>query len=191
MTEDEHAPRAPREQRGGGERADASAEHDDVVVLRAHRAGLMRTRGRARPCPAAGDHLDAVVGDPLEHGGEQLVLLEEDALAERGLVVAVEDGDGRLREDGAGIHSGVDEVHGAAGDAHAVRERLRLRVDAGERGEERGVDVDDAVRERVEEDRRDEAHEAGEHDARGAVRAERLDDGGVEGLAARDAPCDR
>ncbi len=68
-------------------------------------------------------------------------------------VVAVEDGHRGLGDDRAGVGAGVDEVDGAPGDARPVRERLGLRVDPRERGEERGVDVDDAIGERVEEKR--------------------------------------
>ena len=55
-------------------------------------------------------------------------------------------GDGALHDDRAGVEMFVDEVDGAAGDFHAVRDRLRLRVDAGKRGQQRRMDVQDAVR---------------------------------------------
>ena len=47
--------------------------------------------------------------------------------------------------------AGVDEVDGHAADLHAVRERLRGRVDAGERGQQRRVRVDDAQRKAIDE----------------------------------------
>jgi hypothetical protein len=74
-------------------------------------------------------------------------------------------------------------VDRAAGDPHAVIERLLLRVHAGERGQERRVDVDHPVRIRVEEHRREHAHEAGEHDPVDPGFDERFDERGVEALA--------
>ena len=49
----------------------------------------------------------------------------------------------RLHDDRAGIELAGDEVHGRAGDLHAVRERLVLRIDAGERRQQRRMDVED------------------------------------------------
>ena len=71
--------------------------------------------------------------------------------AERRLVVAVEHRHRRLRDDRPGVGARVDEVHGAAGDARAVVERLPLRVHAGERRQERRVDVEDAAGKGAEE----------------------------------------
>ena len=79
--------------------------------------------------------------------------------------------------------SGVDEVHGGAGDAHAVLERLPLRVEAGKRRQQRRMDVEDAVRKRVEQRRADEAHEAGETDELDAARAQQLGQRAIVGVA--------
>ena len=78
------------------------------------------------------------------------MLLDEDARRQRRHVVAVEHRHRRLRDDRPGVAALVDEVHGAAGDARAVVERLLLRVDAGKRGQQRRVDVDHALRKRRE-----------------------------------------
>ena len=82
----------------------------------------------------------------------------------------------RLHHDRAASSSRGHEVHGRAGDLHAVLERLALRVDAGERRQQRRVDVEDRVRERVEERRADQPHEAGEADERDAARAQLVRD---------------
>ena len=61
------------------------------------------------------------------------------------------DGDGALEDDRPVVDALVDEVDGRAGHPHAVLERLPLRVQALERRQQRRVDVDDALREGVEQ----------------------------------------
>ena len=58
----------------------------------------------------------------------------------------------------------VDEVDRAAGDLNAVFEGLELRVEAREGGQQRGVDVEDALRVGQDESSREQAHVAGEAD---------------------------
>ena len=87
-----------------------------------------------------------------------------DARVQRLRRVAREDGDPLLREDRAAVDALVDEVHGRAGFADAGGELFLDGVRAGERRQERGVDVDDRVREAVEEVDRQQVHVAGEHD---------------------------
>jgi hypothetical protein len=87
-----------------------------------------------------------------------------DAGVEGGGGVVVVHGDGLLGDDGAGIDALIDEVDGAAGDFHAVIEGLFPGFEAGEGGEERGMDVDDAVGEGAEEFAFQDAHETGEDD---------------------------
>ena len=62
------------------------------------------------------------------------MLLDEDARREGVAVVAVGHGHDSLIHDGAAVGALVDEVHGAARDAHAVIEGLALGVDAREGG---------------------------------------------------------
>ena len=76
-----------------------------------------------------------------------------------------------LHDDRAGVELAGDEVHGRAGDLHAVPERLLLRIDAGKRRQQRRVDVEHRVRKRVEQPRADQAHEAGEADERRRARS--------------------
>src|ERR1051325_2648972 len=70
----------------------------------------------------------------------------------------------------------VYEVHRAARDLDAVRERLPLRVQAGERGQQAGMDVQHALRVGAQEAGREQAHEAGEAHPLDAVLAESGDD---------------
>ena len=80
------------------------------------------------------------------------------------IVSLVEDWHARLHDDRAGIELAGDEVHGRPGDLHAMPERLLLRIDAGERRQQRRMDVEHGVGKRVEQPRADQAHEAGEAD---------------------------
>ena len=66
------------------------------------------------------------------------------------------------RHDRAGVEVARDEVDRRARKAHAVLERLTLRVDAGECRQQRRVDVEDGVWKGVEQRRPDEPHEAGQ-----------------------------
>ena len=60
------------------------------------------------------------------------MLLIEDAGRECGGIIVVAQRDCPLDDDRAGVEVLVDEVDGAAGDAHAVIDRLLLSVDPGE-----------------------------------------------------------
>jgi hypothetical protein len=78
--------------------------------------------------------------------------------------VGVEDGHGGLGDDGAAVDALIDEVNGAAGDFDAVFEGLAPGFEARKGGEERWMDVDDAIGEGAEEFAFQDAHEAGEGD---------------------------
>ena len=71
------------------------------------------------------------------------MLLFQDACGESRGVVVFTHLDDALDDDRAGVEVLVDEVHGAAGDFHAVGERLRLRIDAGPIIVQRSVEVRD------------------------------------------------
>ena len=78
-------------------------------------------------------------------------------------------GDRLLREHGPGVEPLVDVVHGHAGRVGAGRDRVADRVRAGERRQERRVDVDDPLGEPAQERLGEEVHVAGEHDELDAV----------------------
>ena len=65
-----------------------------------------------------------------------------DPLVQGRLVVIREHVDRTLREDRTGVHPGVDEVHGAPGDGHAVGQRVAHPVRPRERREQRRVGVE-------------------------------------------------
>lgn len=97
------------------------------------------------------------------------VLLSEDAVAKGLGGVGVEDGDGALDDNGAVIELFVDEVDGAAGDFDAVGEGLLLGFEAGEGGQQGGMDIENAAREGGDKAGREQAHVAGEADEIGVV----------------------
>ena len=74
--------------------------------------------------------------------GVQPVLLDQNARGQRVLRVAGSHRHRRLQHDGTGVDALVDEVHGGARHLHAVLERLALGVQARERRQQRGMDVE-------------------------------------------------
>ena len=80
----------------------------------------------------------------------------------------------RLQDDRPAIEPGGHEVHRRAAHAHAVRERLRLGIEAGKRRQQRRMDVQDPIGKGVEQRRADQPHEAGETDQPDVVRLQRL-----------------
>ena len=92
------------------------------------------------------------------------MLLNLDAGVQRLGSVILHHGHALLNEDGTGVRSRVDEVHRDARDLAAVIERLSPAMDTGKRRQQRGMDVEDAVRKRGEQLRLDDTHEAREHD---------------------------
>ena len=129
---------------------------------------------RVNPHPAALDG-EPAGGEERKRLGERLVLLDLDARVQGLGRVVLEDRHRLLHDDGAGVRSGVDEMNRHARDLASVVERLGPAVDARERGEKRGVDVEDAVRERGEQLGLDDAHEAREHDSVDASALQELD----------------
>ncbi len=90
--------------------------------------------------------------------------------------VAGEDGNFALGDDLAGVHAGVDEMHGATGLLNTGGKSLLPGFEAGKRGQQRGVDVDDPAREGLEEGCFDQPHVTGENYQFGAAGAEILDE---------------
>ena len=78
--------------------------------------------------------------------------------------VVVQHRHGRLQDDRTTIELGRDQMHGGAADPHTVLERLALRIEARKCRQQRRMNVEDAVRKRIEQWRPDEAHEPGEAD---------------------------
>lgn len=78
--------------------------------------------------------------------------------------VGGQDGHVDLVEDGTAVDGGVDPVNGAAGFGDSGTEGLFPGAQAGEGGQEGGMDVEDATGEGVEEGGFEDAHVAGEDD---------------------------
>jgi hypothetical protein len=73
------------------------------------------------------------------------MLLDEHSGGQRLDGVVVENRYGRLQHDRTSVQLWGGQVHGRAGDPHAVIKRLLLRVQAGKRRQERRVDVQNAI----------------------------------------------
>src|SRR6266849_1871658 len=67
--------------------------------------------------------------------GVDAVFFFQDSLTEGVLVIGIFDGNDSLENDRTGIEIFVDEVHGTAGEFHAVLQRLLLRFEPGKRGQ--------------------------------------------------------
>jgi len=89
------------------------------------------------------------------------MLLGQDAGGQRLLGVVGRHRHRRLQHDRPAVHTLVREVHGGAGDLHAVLEGLALGVQAGKRGQERGMDVEASAGEGPDVDRGQDPHVAG------------------------------
>ena len=113
---------------------------------------------------AAADDFEVAAEEAVEGFGVGDVFFVKDVVAEVIGGPGGVDRDGALDEDDAVVELLVDEVDGAAGDADAVLPGLVLGVEAGEGGEEGGVDVEDAVREGLNEGGGEQAEVAGEAD---------------------------
>src|SRR5262245_35262922 len=92
------------------------------------------------------------------------MLFSEDACRQGLHRVAVEHRHGGLKHDWAAIELRRNQMYRGATHTHAVRQRLPLSIQPGEGRQERRVNVEDAVRESLEQRRADAAHETGETD---------------------------
>ena len=120
------------------------------------------------------------IEDQLNGGGIETVLFDENPRGQRlGRVVSA-DGHGRLEHDGTGVELARYQVHRRSRDSYAVVECLTLRFDARERRQERRMDVQNRVGERVQQRRADQPHESREADQPDAAAQELLRNGAVE-----------
>src|SRR3954471_9432215 len=109
----------------------------------------------------------------------ELVLGRMDLQLERLAVAIGRDLDLALDDHRPGIDPLVDEVDADAGDVGPGRQRLADRVEAGEGGQQGGVNVDDAIAEARDEGRAEQLHVAGEDDQVGAALLDPLGHRGV------------
>ncbi len=103
-------------------------------------------------------------GQQARHGSRQQTVLDgPDAVLDAGDVVAGHDRDRLLGDDRTAVEGFVDEVDRAARDGHAVRQGVRDGVGPREGGQERGMRVEDAGRQRGQDARPDDPHVARQH----------------------------
>ena len=92
------------------------------------------------------------------------VLLGENALCEGVGVVGVERGNRALEDDDAVVEMLIDKMHRAAGELDAVVEGLGLRIEAGKGGQQRGMNIENALGKSSDELGREQTHITGETD---------------------------
>src|SRR5262245_15575366 len=95
----------------------------------------------------------------------------------------VMNGNGRLHHNRSMVELLRHQVHGGTGDAHAVLERLSLRVHPWKGRQQGGMDVEDAIRERIEQSWAHDPHVASKTHTVDLPSAQRLDDGLIVGVA--------
>ncbi len=115
------------------------------------------------------------------------MLLLEDARGERLDGVVGQHANGLLQDDGPAVDLDAHEVGRAPRNAHAVGKGLFLGVHSGERGEQRRVDVDEAVEVVVDERLGHDAQVPGVHEQVGRVLVDDADGLRVELLAGERA----
>src|ERR1700758_4749177 len=94
-------------------------------------------------------------------------------------VVRFVDGHGSLQDDDAVVELLIDEMHGAASDFDAILKGLLLRIQAGKRGQQRWMDVQNALRKSLNKAWREQAHVTGEANELDAMVLERSNDSGI------------
>ena len=112
----------------------------------------------------AGVDLQRAVDQPADRARIDQVLARQHARGQRVLGVVGQHRHDRLRDDRPVVEVGGDEVHRRAGHLAAGLDRAPVRVQAGERRQQRRMDVDEAALETRDEGRREDAHEAGQRD---------------------------
>ncbi len=101
--------------------------------------------GLADSYVAAADDFVLSAGDAGDGLGVGDVLLGEDTAGEGVGIVAIEHRNGALQHDHAVVQVLIDKMHRASGNFDAVIEGLLLGFKAGKRGQQRRVNVEDAV----------------------------------------------
>ena len=79
------------------------------------------------------------------------MLLRKDARGKRIVRIVIQNRDGSLKHDRTGIELFVDEVHGTSRYLDTIRQRLVLRIESRESRQKRWMDIEDTLRERLDE----------------------------------------
>ncbi len=97
-------------------------------------------------------------------------------------LVGVEDRHRRLQHDRSRVELRVHQMHGRTRHPDAVLQGLALRLEPRKRGQQRRMDIQDAVGKRVEQRPSDQVHEAGETDEGDATRQQQIGQRPIVGL---------
>jgi len=116
------------------------------------------------------------------------MLLDQDAGRERVSRVVWPDRHSRLNDDGASVQFIGHQMDRGATYPHTVSNSLLLRIHTRERGQQRGMDVEDRVRERCKQSLADQSHETGEAHELDASGCQFAGDGGIERIAVGKRP---
>ena len=128
---------------------------------------------------AASDDRPAAAEHESDRLGIEAMLLGENPRRQRLDRVVVEQRDGCLQDDRTVIQFGRHQMHRRARDSDAVFERLPLRLEAGKRRQQGGMDIQDAVREGRDQRGAHQPHETCEADQIDVSCAEQMDECGV------------
>ena len=74
------------------------------------------------------------------------MLFFQDSFRERRFRVVIHHGNDGLHDDGTGVEIFVHKMHGTPGEFHAILECLALRFEPRKRRQQRGMNIQDAVR---------------------------------------------
>ena len=119
---------------------------------------------------------DLAAGNGSETPGIQFVFGGVDTLVERLRGIVIQDRDGLLADNRAGIDAGIDEMDGATAYLDPIGLGLFPGLEPRERRQERGMDIHDAAGEGLEKLALEDAHEPGQ--------GNQLDFGAPQGLDA-------
>ena len=107
------------------------------------------------------------------------MLLDEDACRQGFGAVAVENRNRSLQDDRAIVEPGRDEMDRRTGYADAVLERLTLRLEARERGQQRRMNVEDAIGKCLEQPRSNQSHVPSKANQTDFARTKDLDEAAI------------
>ena len=122
-----------------------------------------------------------IAGGEVGHGLRQQLMFDFQHTRGQGVGgVGIVYGHGALGDDGAAIELGGNEVHGAAREAAAFVDGALVGVQAGEGGQQGGMDVDGLIGKAAAKLGREDAHITGEQHEVGRVAGHHLEHGLVE-----------
>ena len=162
----------PRAHQPGSEHGQPGLVRGGQQGASRHREGSLGPGDVDRHPPTPRRDRDGAGEDERDRAWQQAVLHRSDPVVQRLDVIAGQDRHRLLGKDRPAVERLIDEMDGAPGDRHAVRQGVGDGVRAGERRQQRWMGVEDAPGERGEDLRPDDPHVAREHDDIGLDRGE-------------------